>query len=118
MSIDENLELNTVTERNIHSEPVLIFQASTQEELEIVRATIEASGIRAFLDQKSPDPIVGALDPSVGPAWRRGVYVHEADADAARALVNDLPITESELDAEEQADPTTLLEAEKRANAL
>jgi hypothetical protein len=94
-----------------------VFQASTQEELEIVRATIEAAGIRAFLNQAAPDPVVGALDPSVGPAWRRGVYVHPSDADDARALINDIPITEAELDAEEQADPTTLLEAEKRANA-
>jgi hypothetical protein len=117
MSVGEDSETNSSALQSVHSDPVLIFQASTQEELEVVRATIEAAGIHAFLDQSSSDPVVGALDPSIDSGWRRGVYVRAADADAARALVDDMPITEAELDAEEQADPTTLLEAEQRANA-
>jgi hypothetical protein len=117
MPVDTNPEPTSTGQSGPHSEPVLVFQASTQEELEIVRATIEASGIRAFLNQISPDPVVGAIDPSTGTAWQRGIYVRPEDADTDRALVDDMPLTEAELDAEEQADPTTLIEAEARANA-
>lgn len=102
---------------NPHPEPVLVFQASTQEEAEVVRATIEAAGIHAFLDQVAPDPVVGAVDPALGLAWRRGVYVSPANADEARALVDSITPSDEELDAEEQADTTTLQEAEARANA-
>jgi hypothetical protein len=109
--------MSSDSDLNTHSEPVRVFQASTQEEAEVIRATLEAAGISAFLSQQSPSPVVGAIDPGVGSAWALGIYVSPADESAAREIINTLPASDEELDAEEQADTTTLQEAERRANA-
>ena len=99
-----------------HDAPVLIFQAATNEEVEVVRATLEASGITAILKTQTVHPYMGAIDATVGSMWQHGIYVSPSDAEAARAILNAPAPTEEELTAEEEADPTTLAEAEARAN--
>jgi hypothetical protein len=50
-----------------------------------------------------------------GSAWSDGIYVAPSNIEAARAILNAPPLTEAELMAAAEADPTTLEEAEKNA---
>lgn len=103
--------------QGLHAEPVLIFDAGTQEEAEIVHATLIASGISAFLDHVEPSPVAGAVDPVLGATWRRGVYVHPTDVDAAREILTSTQTDDESLVEEQEADGNTLQDAERRANS-
>lgn len=97
-----------------HAEPILIFDAPTEEEAEVVRATLEAAGIHAFLQNPNPSAGAGMLAETVGDTWSNGVFVAASDVEAARAILNAPPPSDAELTAEEESDPTTLEEAEAR----
>ena len=99
-----------------HPEPILIFRANNDEEGEIVRATLEAAGIAAFLNTPSGNPGLGELDDGIGDLSPIGVYVSPTDREAAEAVLGESPLSETELSAEVDADTTTLEEAEKKAN--
>lgn|GEM_PF-1880763 len=99
-------------------EPVLVFDAPTGEEAEVVRATLEAAGIPAILGSPTVNPVVGALDPMVDTEWTHGVFVSPSNLEAARAILNAASPTEEELAAEEEEDPTTLAEAEARIKQI
>ena len=97
-----------------HAEPVLISEAATSEESEIIRATLAAAGIPTFQPGDSANPYLGAIDANVDSIWMHHIYVAPSNVEAARALLNADSPTEEELIAEEEADPTTLEEAEAR----
>ncbi len=96
------------------NEPVLVYETSTTEEFEVVRATLEAAGIPAFLKSQTVNPFFGAIDEFVDNLWHNGIYVSPANVEAAQTLLNAPSPSEEELIAEEEADPTTLAEAEER----
>lgn len=93
---------------------VLVMNAETDEEAEVVRATLEAAGIPAFLQMPNPSAGTALLSETVGDTWASGVYVAPADFEAARAILSAPPPSEDELTAEQEADSTTLAEAEAR----
>lgn len=97
-----------------HEEPVLVFDAASVEEAEVVRATLEAAGIPARLE--NPDSMAGAgtIGETVGNTWSNGVFVMPSHLEAARAILNTPSPTDEELGDESEADPTTLEEAEAR----
>jgi hypothetical protein len=98
-----------------HADPVLIYEASTGEEAEMIRATLAAAGIPTFQPGDTANPYFGAIDANVDSVWMHHLYVAPSNVEAARALLNTSAPTEEELIAEEEADPTTLEEAEARA---
>lgn len=98
-----------------HEAPVLVFQAASNEEAEVVRATLEAAGVPAYLHHTSADIVMGATDDLLGEAWVNGVFVAASNVEAARTLLNAPMPTEAELIAAEESDPTTLAEAEAKA---
>lgn len=98
-----------------HPEPVLVFSPSTVEEAEIVRATLVAAGIPAFLKTPSGSPYLGEVDEVLGDIWLNGIYVSSADREAADAVLAAPPLSDEELSAAVDADETTLEEAEKKA---
>lgn len=97
-----------------HAEPVLIYDAASAEEADVVRATLAAAGIRVFQPGDTADPYFGAIDANVDSVWMHHLYVAPSDAEAARAVLSASAPTEEELAAEAAADPTTLEEAEAR----
>ena len=113
--MSNEIETNEIETGENHTSPVLVFDAPTVEEAEVVSATLNAAGIPAFLDHVTVDPIVGGVDTTLGGSWRRGVYVSASHLEAAQAVLSTPPLTEEELIAEEQADGTTLLDAERHA---
>ncbi|MCW3101134.1 MAG: putative prokaryotic signal transducing protein [Chthonomonadaceae bacterium] len=98
-----------------HADPVLIYEASTGEEAEMIRATLAAAGIPTFQPGDTANPYFGAIDANVDSVWMHHLYVAPSNVEAARALLNTSAPTEEELIAEAEADPTTLEEAEARA---
>ncbi len=92
--------------------PVLIFKAATNEEAEVVRATLEAAGIAATLQGNVINPYFGAMDAPMRDAAAMGIFVVPSQVEAARAVLTMPPPTEEELAAEEEADPKTLEQAE------
>ena len=104
-------------EEAIHEgdDPVLVFSAATEEEAEIVRATLAAAGIPAFLQKASVNPMLGAIDGVVDGAWMNGVFVSTSHAMEARGILESAPMTDEDFNAAAEADPTTLEEAEERA---
>ena len=120
--MSENDEINPDVESALDSnpsvytenEPVLVYEASTTEEFEVVRATMEAAGIPAFLKSQTVNPFFGAIDEFVDTLWHNGIYVSPANVEAAQTLLNAPPPSDEELIAQEEADPTTLEEAEER----
>lgn len=98
-----------------HASPVLVFDAPTVEEAEVVCATLNAAGVPAFLDHVIANPVVGAVDSALGGTWRRGVYVAPSNVEAARSILTTPPPTDDELAEAAQADGTTLQEAERHA---
>ncbi len=93
---------------------VLIFEASTGEEAEVVRATLAAAGIPIYQSGDTSNPYFGNIDGTIDSAWVHHIYVSPSNAEAARAMLSASAPTEAELTAEEEADPTTLEEAEAR----
>ena len=100
------------TEEARYEQPVLVFSPKTQEEADIVRATLEAEGIPAFLRNPNTQAGMSIVAENVDTNWVNGIYVSTSYAEAAQALLNAPMPTEAELTAEEEADPTTLAEAE------
>jgi hypothetical protein len=97
-----------------HADPVLIYAAASGEEAEVIRATLAAAGIPTFQPGDTANPYFGAIDANVDSVWMHHLYVAPSDAEAARAVLSAATPTEDELTAEEEADPTTLEEAEAR----
>ncbi len=96
-----------------HAEPVLVFRAASNEEAEVVRATLEAAGIPATLQLPNVSAGTGLLTETVGgDTWSEGIYVSPSNVEAALAILNTPPPSEAELTAEEEADPTRLEDAE------
>lgn len=93
------------------NDPVLVVVVSSHEESEVVCATLAAAGIPALV--QSPTSRDGLplyeMEPTV-----YGIFVSPSDLEAARALVFAPEPTEEDLAAEEEADPTTLEQAEAR----
>ena len=98
-----------------HADPVLIYEATTGEEADTIRATLAAAGIRTYQPGNTANPYLGAIDSNVDSVWMHHLYVAPSNVEAARALLSASSPTEEELIAEEEADPTTLEEAEARA---
>ena len=98
---------------NTHEDLVKVYDAFDQSTAEAVCATLQAAGIRAILSSGWAGPATAAM-PNLGVANARGVLVAASDAPAARALLDAQQPSEEELAAEEEADPTTLEEAEAR----
>lgn len=98
---------------DLHADPVLIFEAATGEEAEIIRATLTAAGIPTFQPGDTANPFFGVTD-NADSVWMHHLYVAPSNVEAARALLSASTPTEAELIAEEEADPTTLEEAEER----
>ncbi len=96
------------------NEPVLVYEASNTEEFEVVRASLEAAGIPAFLKSQTVNPVFGAIDEFVDTLWHNGIYVSPANVEAAQTLINAPALSDEELIALEEGDPTTLAEAEER----
>ncbi len=111
---DRKTDLADGTSEN-RDAPVLVFNAVTEEEADVVRATLEAAGVPAFLQKASANPMLGAIDGVVDDAWINGVFVSAARAREAQDILGETPLTDEELQAAEEADPTTLEQAEERA---
>ncbi len=94
------------------NEPVLIFTAMDNEEADIVRATLSASGIPAMLQSASVTTVMGAVDSVTRDTHNLGIYVAPSNVEAARALLNAPALSEEELAAEAASDPMTLAQAE------
>jgi hypothetical protein len=92
--------------------PVLIFNAGTHEEAEVVRATLDAAGIATSMQGNTINPYMGALDAPMSDTAAMGIYVPPSQVEAAKAILTAPAPTEEELTAEEEADPRTLEEAE------
>jgi hypothetical protein len=90
---------------------VLAYDSPDYETGEVVCATLASQGIHAVMYNAMPGPATNTLPP-LGNTWSHAVYVPQADAEAARALLSAPTPTEEELAAEQAADPTTLEEAE------
>jgi hypothetical protein len=98
-------------------EAVLVFDAASHDEAQIVKATLESAGIPAFLNRPAQDPYFGAKEDPIENVTSNGVYVAPSNLEAARAVLN-TPMTEAELVAAEEADPTTLAEAERQVKHI
>lgn len=99
-----------------HEEPVLVYQPTTEEEADVVRATLEAAGIPAIQQLPNVHAGFGIVTETVGgDTWSDGIYVAPSNVEAARAILNAPPLTEAELIAAAEADPTTLEQAEENA---
>ena len=95
---------DTDTARNQdENEPVLVFEAATNEEAQVVRATLDASGIPAFLQFDTNNPIIGAVDDRLGGNWMNGVFVSASDAEAAREIISAPAPSDEALSAEADA---------------
>ncbi|HEV2471729.1 MAG TPA: hypothetical protein VGS41_03630 [Chthonomonadales bacterium] len=105
-------------DRSADEEPVLLLNAASEEEAEVVCATLQAAGINATLSNPSPNAGIGIVAETVGNTWFNGVYVAGRDVEPARAVLNAPETTEADLTAEEEADPTTLEGAEARTKNL
>jgi len=99
---------------DLNADLVLVYEAATTEESDMIRATLAAAGIPTFQPGGSANPYFGAIDANVDSVWMHHLYVAPSNAEAARALLSAASPTEEELIAEEEADPTTLEEAEAR----
>ncbi len=111
---DDSLDAVTANPDAAHLEPVLLLNAGTFEEAEIVRLTLEAEGIPALLQNPDASAGTGMLGDSVNDFAANGVFVAPSDLARAQAVLNAAAPTEAELTAVEEADPMTLEEAEAR----
>ncbi len=113
--MSDRSELSADAERKASADehaPVLIFNAASNEEAEVVRATLEAAGIAATTQGMVINPYFGAMDAPMRDAAAMGIYVPPSQVEAAKAVLTMPPPTEEELAAEEEADPKTLEQAE------
>ena len=110
---DLNPELREPIVGTAHNEPVLIASPQSQEEAEVIRATLDAEGIVATLQVPAPN----VNNETFGELGLTGVYVAASDAEAAQAILNQTPPTEDEL-SDEALEGETLEEAEARVKAL
>jgi len=93
--------------------PIPVFTAATNEEAVVVCATLRAAGIAAVLQSDGLDPVMGGLDSTTRDTAAMDIYVPPSQAEVAYAILAAQAPTEEELTAEEEADPTTLEEAER-----
>lgn len=77
--------------------PVVVFRASSTEEAEVVRATLEAAGIPAALQAASLSAVFGAMEPAMSDAEALAVYVAPSQADAALQILSAPPPSDEEL---------------------
>jgi len=112
----EMSDIDTIKTDENHGEPVLIYEPSSQAEAEVVYATLVAAGIKAFLDHPDASPVLGSVDTRLGSSWRRGLFVFANEADAARLILADRSVGDEALQLEEEADTSTMEQAEARAN--
>lgn len=89
-----------------------MFTAGNNEEADVVRATLASAGIAALLQSASITTVMGAVDATTRDTNDLGIYVAPSNVEAARALLNAPALSDAELTAEVDADPTTLAEAE------
>lgn len=111
---DVTAAADTAPANDLHADPVLIYEAVTGEEANVVRTTLASAGIATFQPGDTANPYFGAIDANVDSVWMHHIYVAPSNVEAARALLNAAVPTEEELAAEAEADPTTLAEAEAR----
>ena len=97
-------------------ELVAVWEAASEEEAEVVLATLVAAGIFAELERPEPTAGMGTVGEGVSAVWRNRVFVADEQVEAARAVLNASPFTTEELTAEEEADPETLEHAEERVH--
>lgn len=97
----------------VEDDLILVYDAPDLQSGEIVRATLEAAGIHAVIQNARLGPGDGEMT-FLGMAWGHSVYVASADVEAAREVLNTPQMSEEELAAQEEADPMTLEEAEAR----
>ncbi|MDE2126299.1 MAG: hypothetical protein KGJ62_06900 [Armatimonadetes bacterium] len=100
----------------VGGEPVAVWEAASEEEAEVVTATLQAAGIPAELERPEPTAGMGTVGEGVAAVWRNRVFVAPEQAEAARAVLSAIPFTTAELTAEEEADPETLEHAEARVH--
>lgn len=96
-----------------HDNLVLVHSAPDDESARIVQAALEAAGVPAWLQHPEGAPASGTM-PYLAVGWSYGVLVAAGDEAEARTILANAMPTEEELIAEEEADPTTLAEAEAR----
>jgi hypothetical protein len=92
--------------------PVLIFEAVSSEEADVVLATLQAEGIMAVLQSADVNPVLGSLHSPNRDTAALGIYVPPSQAEAARAILSAPAPTEEELARAAEADPRTLEQAE------
>lgn len=107
------------TEEYTLENTVLVANAPDQQTAEIIVATLEAAGIPAFFlhDDTGAVFMIGPAEgmlPPYGLNWNLDIAVPADREQEALALLQAAGPTEEELIAEEEADPTTLEEAERR----
>ncbi|HLK56074.1 MAG TPA: DUF2007 domain-containing protein [Chthonomonadaceae bacterium] len=98
---------------DINEELVLVYDAPTQGQAELVCASLQSAGIRAVVQNQYVGPAAGML-PYLGLSDSRGVLVPASEVETARLLLAAQQPTEEELAEEAEADPLTLEEAEAR----
>ena len=92
-----------------HEQPVVIFEARSATEAQVVEATLEAEGIQAFVQSiSSPAPNVGVMGDDVP---ELEVLVSPSDADRAREILSQPPVAEEELAAAAESDESEPVEA-------
>ena len=115
---DFDLEAPRVVLQADHTEPVRIASPQSQEEAEVIRATLDAQGITATLQNASLSAGAGMVAETADSGnWTNGVYVSAADAETAQAILNAESPTEDEL-SDEAMEGETLEEAEARVKDL
>ena len=102
-------ELNNDTEDAL----VLVYDAPDQTTAELVCASLQSAGIRAVLQHHYNGPAAGML-PYLGLTDGRGVLAPASQAAAAQEALAAREPTDAELEAEFEADTTTIEEAEAR----
>jgi hypothetical protein len=92
---------------------VLVYDAPDQATSELVCATLQAEGIRAFVQNQYTGPAAGWLN-YLGKSFAQGVVVPASEADAAQAVLAAQEPTEEEILAAFEADGMTIEEAEEQ----
>jgi hypothetical protein len=95
-----------------HDEPVLVHDAASQEDADVVQATLQAAGIPAFQLNPGLSAGAGTIGESVSDTWRNPIYVPAEYVEQAREVLDAPSPSDEELIAAEESDPTTLEEAE------
>ncbi len=98
---------------DIEEAMVLVYDAPDQTTAEVVCATLQSAGIGAVLQHQYYGPATGMLTFFI-PTTNHGVLAPASQAEAAREVMAAREPTDAELEAEFEADTTTIEEAEGR----